>query len=909
MGCGRVLVLLLAFATGLAGFASAGRPAVVNVGAVLTYDSVIGRVAKVAIEAAVADINANSSVLGGTRLNLMMHDANCSVFLGAAAALNVLDKDPVAIIGPQSSSIAHMISSISGGLQVPLISYAASDPTLSSFQFPYFVRTTQCDSYQMAAVADLIEYFGWRQVIAIYVDDDYGRNGIYYLDDELTEKMSKIYKMPLPVKATRSKIIDLLKMSKALGPRVYVVHATPDSSLEIFSVAEQLNMMTDGYVWLATDWLSTAVDTFQLAISNFTSHLQGVVGFRQYVPLSREREAFVSRWSDLQKQGVVTSELNAYGFFAYDTVWATAHAINDFLNEYENITFSANSDLQSIKGKMQLGTLKNFDEGHLLLKKLLLVNFTGISGQIQFDGDKNIISRRYEIFNIVGSMTHRVGYWSNHSGLSISFPENSLVNRPKNMSVNQAVGTITWPGGKTETPRGWVVASREKPLRIAIPNRVSYQEFVRVKNDRDVDSVSGYCIDVFREIIKLVPYEVPYNFVPVGNGKSNPDYDDLVNLVLQDVVDAAVGDIAIVTNRSKNSDFTQPYICSGLVILAPINSMKSSTWVFLRPFTIEMWCMTGAFFFIIGVVIWILEHRVNSDFRGPLKRQCINMFLFSFSTPFQSQQEDVLSTLGRFVMMVWLFLLMVIMSSYTASLTSFLTVQQLSSPIKGIESLIASNEPIGYQEGSYARSYLVDGLNVHPSRLVPLGSPEAYKESLERGPKNGGVVAIVDELPYVELFLAKTSGFGIIGQTFTRSGWGFAFPRDSPLAVDMSTAILKLSEDGELQKLRKKWFCNTTCISQSGRSSKPNQLHFSCFWGLFVVCGVATMASLLLFLLRVICQFVHFNRKYCNPASRSELPNRGCSQAIIKFFDFIDQKEEAIKNMFKQKSSSLPENS
>lgn len=124
-------------------------------------------------------------------------------------------------------------------------------------------------------------------------------------------------------------------------------------------------------------------------------------------------------------------------------------------------------------------------------------------------------------------------------------------------------------------------------------------------------------------------------------------------------------------------------------------------------------------------------------------------------------------------MMVWLFLLMVITSSYTASLTSFLTVQQLSSPIKGIDSLIASNEPIGYQEGSFARSYLIDGLNVQPSRLVSLGSPEAYKEALERGPKNGGVAAIVDELPYVELFVAKTSGFGIIGQSFTRNGWGF----------------------------------------------------------------------------------------------------------------------------------------
>ncbi|KAG6515240.1 glutamate receptor 3.4-like isoform X1 [Zingiber officinale] len=904
-GRGGLRLLLLVLATSFCALVGAGRPASVNIGAVFAFDSIIGRAAKVAIEAAVADVNNDSSILRGTRLNLIMKDTKCSVFLGSVAVLTVLEQDAIAIIGPQSSSIAHMLSSFSNGLNVPLISFAASDPTLSSLDFPFFVRTTFCDSYQMAAMADLIDYFGWRKVIAIYVDDDYGRNGIYYLDDTLAKKMSKIYKIAFPIKASRNKIMDLLQMSKLIGPRVYVVHATPDSGLEIFSAAEQLNMLTDGYVWLTTDWLATALDTFQLVNS---SYLQGVVGFRQYIPHSRERDSFLSRWSDLQVKGGVSSRLNTYSFSAYDTVWAAAHAINHFLDEHENITFSSNSDLLGIKGKMQLGRLKTFDGGSLLLQKILLLNFPGLSGQIRFDNDKNLINRMYEIFNVAGSVANRVGYWSNFTGLSISLPANLPLSRPKKLSLGRVLGRITWPGGKTKIPRGWVVASHERPLRIAVPNRASYLEFVRISNVRSGDNISGYCIDVFKEIVKLIPYEVPYEFVPVGNGHSNPNYNDLVNMVVQEVVDAAVGDIAIVTNRSRISDFTQPYVCTGLVILAPVKSTKSSTWVFVRPFTVGMWCMTGSFFFIIGFVIWLLEHRVNSAFRGPPRRQCITLFLFSFSTPFQSQQEDVLSTLGRFVMMVWLFLLMVTTSSYTASLTSLLTIQQLSSPIKGIESLIASNEPIGYQEGSFAQSYLVNALNVHPSRLVSLGSPEAYKESLELGPNNGGVAAIVDELPYVELFLAKTNGFGIVGQAFTKSGWGFAFPRDSPLAVDMSTAILKLSEDGVLQKIHKKWFCNTSCISLTGSSSEPNQLHLTSFWGLYLVCGVAAFASLLLFFLKVICQFIHSNRKNEDHVSTSsELHNRSFSQVITSFFGFIDQKEAAIMNMVKQKSSSVPE--
>ena len=131
-----------------------------------------------------------------------------------------------------------------------------------------------------------------------------------------------------------------------------------------------------------------------------------------------------------------------------------------------------------------------------------------------------------------------------------------------------------------------------------------------------------------------------------------------------------------------------------------------------------------------------------------------------------------MSSLGRMVLIIWLFVVLIINSSYTASLTSILTVQQLSSPIKGIESLKEGDEPIGYQVGSFAESYLEE-LGISKSRLVELGSPEAYAEALQNGPKKGGVAAIVDELPYIELFLSSQCKYRIVGQEFTKSGWGF----------------------------------------------------------------------------------------------------------------------------------------
>ena len=53
-------------------------------------------------------------------------------------ALQLMEKDVVAIIGPQSSGIAHVMSHVVNEFHIPLLSFGATDPTLSALQFPYF---------------------------------------------------------------------------------------------------------------------------------------------------------------------------------------------------------------------------------------------------------------------------------------------------------------------------------------------------------------------------------------------------------------------------------------------------------------------------------------------------------------------------------------------------------------------------------------------------------------------------------------------------------------------------------------------------------------------------------------------------------------------------------------------------
>ena len=86
-----------------------------------------------------------------------------------------------------------------------------------------------------------------------------------------------------------------------------------------------------------------------------------------------------------------------------------------------------------------------------------------------------------------------------------------------------------------------------------------------------------------------------------------------------------VGDITITTNRTKIVDFTQPYIESGLVVVAAVSKLNSSAWAFLRPFTPMMWCVTGISFLLVGAAVWILERRTNDEFRGPPRKQFVTI--------------------------------------------------------------------------------------------------------------------------------------------------------------------------------------------------------------------------------------------------------------------------------------------
>ncbi|XP_002963727.2 glutamate receptor 3.3 [Selaginella moellendorffii] len=881
-------------------------PASVKIGTLLALNSTAGHTGMVAIQMAVDDINIrNSSFLNGTKLEIITANSNCSAFQGAASAMRLFEQNVVAIAGPQASVVAHFVAHMAAATQVPLVSASATDPTLSEYQFPFFLRLARSDRMQMEAVAGIISVYGWREVVAIYSDDDFGTNGVDTLGDALVGfGASIVFKAALDPAIDRTGISKILAGLAQMGTRIFVVHLQPAMGLTLFSEAYLLRMLDKGYVWIATEAIISTLDTIYLE-SNYVQATQGVIGTRSYVPKSPQLEAFATRWKKIAEEdgsGLIYSQYNAYDLYAYDSIWMIAYAVRKFLLNRGNFSFVSPTGFQANSGGgSDLAKLKILLEGQALLQDFLETSFEGVSGLVQLDKRGDPSDSAFQIVNMVGKGLRTVGYWTNATGCSTVEPgTNGSIK-----SDEQKLEDVIWPGGAVRVPRGWMVPKNGRPLVIGVPNKQGYKEFVDTALGPDNATVfHGFCIDVFQAALSYLPYTVPYSFQLYGNGTSTPSYDELVQKVVNKEYDAVVGDITITTKRAKIVDFTQPYTTSGLVVVVPLKKGATNhAWAFMRPFTPAMWFTTGAFFLFTGVVMWLLEHKKNRDFRGRPKKQVVTTLWFSFSTLFFAQREDVKSTLGRAVLIIWLFVVLIINSSYTASLTSILTVQQLMPTIQNIAGLVASNVPIGYQAGSFVEEYLLQ-LNVPRDRLVPLDSLSAYTAALQKGPKSGGVGAIVDELPYVQLFLSSECDFTIAGQQFTKSGWGFAFQKGSQLAIDMSTAILTLAENGELQRIHDTWLNGYDCGSQKVQIDS-NELGLGTFWGLFLITGTASIICLFVYYTKMLLRYrriLKAQKEECSSPDNSIQDNSRRSSSFLRSFVTYVEESEVPK---KHRNSSL----
>ncbi|KAK1428541.1 hypothetical protein QVD17_17377 [Tagetes erecta] len=200
--------------------------------------------------------------------------------------------------------------------------------------------------------------------------------------------------------------------------------------------------------------------------------------------------------------------------------------------------------------------------------------------------------------------------------------------------------------------------------------------------------------------------------------------------------------------------------------------------------------------------------------------------------------EKMSNKLAKFVVFIWFLVVLILISSYTATLTSLLTVEQFQLASKGAT--------VGFHGNSFVAGKIVSNLHFEDSMQRPYYSYEDYAKALSKDGKHGGVDAIIDEIPYIKMFLSMySSDYAMIASGPTTSGFGFIFRKGSPLVPHMSTQIATIRENGTLNRLQMEWF-EKRSLSSPDSPSKPKTLSFSRFRGLFLISGISLSLSLLI---------------------------------------------------------------
>ncbi|KAI4990422.1 hypothetical protein ZWY2020_038785 [Hordeum vulgare] len=819
-----------------------------HVGVILNLGSLVGKVARTSISLA---------------LVLHVRDSMGNDIQAASAAIELLDNYKLqAIIGPQKSSEAVLISKIGNITRVPIVSFTATSPSLTSDTMPYFVRATLNDSAQVSSIASLVKAYGWREVVLVYDNTDYGRGILPYLISALQESdIHVLYQSVIPSSATSEIMMQELYKLMTMQTRVFIVHMSSRLTSLLFTKAKEAGMMDKGFAWITTNGVANIIDSLNPSVIEV---MNGVLGVRYHVPKSRELDNFSIRWNRMYQQDNPDespfNKLSIVGLWAYDTIWALAQAA-----EKVGISSATNKQPWPVKNSTCLESMVISTNGPELLTAIVQNKFRGISGDFDLT-DRQLKVSVFQIINVVGGGWREIGFWSVKSGLSRQLNQNSLKTTGSASILD--LNPVIWPGESTEIPRGWEIPISGKKLRVGV-HTSNCPEFIKTFRDpvTNVTSASGLSVDIFEEAIKRLPFalmsiwhltqliqqvqEASSDFIyqvylqcliilKVDHHFLIPQIYEAIHAIAE--IDIAVGDITVRYNRSLYVDFTVPYTESGVGMIVPVKeNMIKNMWIFLKPLSTGMWFGSIIFFIYTGVVAWLLEYlNGNQHVHGPfsLKQVGITIFFSIFE-----EKEKLTRFLSRIVLLVWMFVFLVLTSSYTASFASMLTVQQLSPTVTDVHELQRKGEYVGFHRGSYIEGLLVD-IGFERSKIRPYETQEDFSAALSKGSKNGGIAALVHEVPYIKLFLAKYSkGYAMVGPIYKSAGFAFALPKQSPLRAEISRAILNITGEDSINEIEKKWIYQNS-HQHEDKIDGSGAITFESFGGLFLLTGVVTTCSL-----------------------------------------------------------------
>ncbi|XP_060102581.1 glutamate receptor 2 isoform X2 [Heteronotia binoei] len=749
-----------------------------------------------------------------------------------------------AIFGFYDKKSVNTITSFCGTLHVSFIT--PSFPTDGTHPFVIQMRPDL-----KGALLSLIEYYQWTKFAYLY-DSDRGLSTLQAVLDTAAEKKWQVTAINVgninndKKDETYRSLFQDLEVKKE---RRVILDCERDKVNDIVDQVITIGKHVKGYHYIIANLGFTDGDLSKIQFGGANVSGFQIVDYDD--PLVSK---FIQRWSTLEEKeypGAHTSTIKYTSALTYDAVKVMTEAFRNLREQRIEISRRGNA------GDCLANPAVPWSHGVEIERALKQVQVEGLTGNIKFDQNGKRINYTINIMELKSTGPRKIGYWSEADRMVVNPIDGSAGNESSGLENKTIVVTTI-----LESP------------------------YVMMKKNYDTldgnERYEGYCVDLAAEIAKHCGFK--YKLTIVGDGKygardaETKIWNGMVGELVYGKADIAIAPLTITLVREEVIDFSKPFMSLGIsIMIKKPQKSKPGVFSFLDPLAYEIWmCIVFAY---IGVsVVLFLVSRFSpyewhteefEDGRETQSNESTNEFgifnsLWFSLGAFMQQGCDISprSLSGRIVGGVWWFFTLIIISSYTANLAAFLTVERMVSPIESAEDLSKQTE-IAYgtlDSGSTKEFFRRSKIQVFDKMWTYMKSAEpsvfvrTTAEGVARVRKSKGKYAYLLESTmneYIEQ--RKPCDTMKVGGNLDSKGYGIATPKGSSLRNAVNLAVLKLNEQGLLDKLKNKWWYDKgECGSGGGDSKeKTSALSLSNVAGVFYILvgglGLAMLVALIEF--------------------------------------------------------------
>ncbi|XP_059470886.1 glutamate receptor ionotropic, kainate 2 isoform X8 [Neocloeon triangulifer] len=805
-------------------------PPVIRIGAIFTEDQKDSST-ELAFKYAVYRINKDKSILPNTTLVYdIQYVPKDDSFRTSKKACKQMEQGIQAIFGPSDPVLGAHIQSICEALDVPHLETRVDfEPSFKEFS----INLHPSQEHMNQAFQDVMAFLNWTKVAVVY-EEDYditSSKGLFKLQDLVKSPPTQRTEMYIR-QANPATYRQVLKEIRQKEIYKLIVDTNPKHMYKFFRAILQLQMNDYRYHYMFTTF---DIETFDL--EDFKYNSVNITAFRL---VDVEDKRVSEKLAQMEKfQPIGQSILNRSGIIQaesalmFDSVYVFAKGLSALDQGHVLKPANLSCELEH-----------PWEDGLSLYNYLNTASLHGLTGHIEFiEGRRSDF--KLDIMKLKREQLQLVGHWSMGHGVNITDPA---------AFYESSVNNITLI----------VMTREEKP-------------YVMVREDKNLTGNSryeGFCIDLLKAIANQVDFNYDIRLVPDHMyGVYDPEtksWNGIVRELMDKRADLAVASMTINYARESVIDFTKPFMNLGIGILFKVSeSMPKRLFSFMKPLAVEIWLSMLGAYVLVSLTIWVVARFSPYEWRVP-EPCCLgvlepeaepevyendftlsNSFWFTIGTLMQQGSDlNPQATSTRIVGGIWWFFTLIIISSYTANLAAFLTVERMITPIENAAELAEQTEiSYGTLEGGSTMTFFRDskiGIYQKMWRFMESKRPSVFVNSYEEGIKRvlEGNYAFLMESTMLDYAVQRDCNLTQIGGLLDSKGYGIATPKGSPWRDKISLAILELQEKGTIQILYDKWWKNTGDVcnrDDKSKESKANALGVENIGGVFVVllCGLA----------------------------------------------------------------------